>query len=68
MNSTVELMDIGMKCLIERLGLIDAERFISMIIREQSDYTEWRKHYFGDMTSEEFHKAAMEYGKTHTLS
>ena len=67
MNSNVELMDIGMKYLIERLGLIDAERFISMIIREQSDYTKWRQHYFGEMTSEEFHTAAMEYGKTHAL-
>ncbi len=67
MNSTVELMDIGMKYLIERLGLIDAERFISMIIRERSDYTKWRQHYFGEMTSEEFHEAAMEYGKTHSL-
>ena len=56
-----------MKYLIERLGLIDAERFISMIIREQSDYTKWRQHYFGEMTSEEFHKAAMDYGKTHAL-
>ena len=67
MNSTVELMDIGMKYLIERLGLIDAERFISMIIRERSDYTKWRQHYFGEMTSEEFHEAAIEYGKTHSL-
>ena len=67
MNSNLELMDIGMKYLIERLGLIDAERFISMIIREQSDYTKWRQHYFGEMTSEEFHKAAMDYGKTHAL-
>jgi hypothetical protein len=67
MNSNVELMDIGMKYLIERLGLIDAERFISMIIREQSDYTKWRQDYFGEMTSEEFHKAAMDYGKTHAL-
>jgi hypothetical protein len=67
MNSKVELMDIGMKYLIERLGLLDAERFISMIIREQSDYTKWRQHYFGEITSEEFHKAAIEYGKKHTL-
>ena len=37
MNST-ELMDKGITCLIEKMGVIEAERFISIIIREKSDY------------------------------
>ena len=67
MDSNVELMDIGMKCLVDRLGLIDAERFISIIIREQGDYTKWRQRYFDDISSDEFHKAAIQYGKEHSI-
>ena len=67
MNSSVELMDIGMKCLVERLGAIEAERFISIIIREQTDYTKWRQHYFGNITSDAFHQAAIQYGKEHSI-
>jgi len=37
------LMKTGMKVLIERLGNIDAERFVSILLREPFDYTEWRK-------------------------
>jgi hypothetical protein len=32
----------GMKTLLENLGRVDAERFISLIIREPFDYTVWR--------------------------
>lgn len=67
MNSITELMDIGMQCLIEKLGPVEAERFISIVIREQSDYTKWRQHYFANVTSDEFHQAAIEYGKTHKI-
>lgn len=33
MNSAVELMDAGFECLVERLGIVDAERFVAMIKR-----------------------------------
>ena len=61
--STMEIMDMGINCLIEKLGIIDTERFISIIIREKSDYTKWRQHYFADVSSDEFHAAAVAYGK-----
>lgn len=32
----------GMKILLDNLGMVDAERFISLIIREPFDYTVWR--------------------------
>ncbi len=67
MDSTVELMDIGMKCLVERLGLVEAERFISIIIRERGDYTKWRQRYFEDISSDNFHEAAIQYGKEHSI-
>ena len=32
----------GMKTLLDNLGMVDAERFISLILREPFDYTAWR--------------------------
>jgi len=32
----------GMSVLLEKLGRVDAERFVSLIIREPFDYTAWR--------------------------
>ncbi len=34
MSSAVELMDAGFACLVERLGVVDAERFVAMIKRD----------------------------------
>lgn len=66
-TSTAELMDIGINCLIEKLGTIEAERFISILLRERSDYTRWRRRYFADVSSEMFHEAAVAYGKANPL-
>ena len=61
MNSKV-LLDKGMECLLENLGLVEAERFIALINTDPFDYTKWRqKHLFKDMTVEDISKAAMEY-------
>jgi len=61
MNSRV-LLNKGMECLMQNLGLVEAERFIALINTEPFDYTEWRqKHLFKDMTVEEISKSAMEY-------
>jgi hypothetical protein len=60
-NSSV-LLNKGMECLMENLGLVDAERFISLIGSERFDYTEWRReNLFKDMTVEEISRAAMQY-------
>ena len=41
--------DVGMTVLLEKLGMVDAERFISLIIREPFDYTKWRTSLFSEM-------------------
>lgn len=46
MYSTVEIMDMGLACLVEKLGIVNAERFIAMIKRESFDYTTWQREYF----------------------
>jgi hypothetical protein len=49
MYAEMVLRDEGMKVLINNLGRVEAERFISLIIREPFDYTEWQKELFNDM-------------------
>jgi hypothetical protein len=61
MNSAL-LLDTGMQCLSEKLGPVEAERFIALIIREPFDYTEWRKTYlFDGMSVKEISNAAKAY-------
>ena len=37
------IMSAGMKCLIDKLGIVDAEIFISTLRESSFDYTEWRR-------------------------
>ena len=62
-TSSSEIMDRGINCLIEQLGIIETEQFISVLLREKSDYTKWRQQYFADVNSDEFYTSALEYGK-----
>jgi hypothetical protein len=49
----------AMNLLIEHLGLVDAERFINSILKDQFDYTEWRRdNLWKDKTIEEIHQEA----------
>jgi hypothetical protein len=60
MTETV-LLKTGMKILIEQLGNIEAEKFVSILLREPFDYTEWRKNNICvGMTVEEISKEAMQ--------
>ncbi|MDR2734072.1 MAG: hypothetical protein LBC99_05425 [Spirochaetota bacterium] len=42
--TTDAIMCAGMKCLIEKLGAVDAEIFLSIIKENAFDYTEWRQN------------------------
>ena len=66
-TSTTDIMDMGINCLLKNLGAIETERFISVLLREKSDYTKWRQRYFADVTSDEFHEAAVAYAKANPL-
>lgn len=59
--STVELMNKGMECLTEQMGIINAEQFISIILREKFDYTKWQRQHFDAKTPEEISREAVEY-------
>ena len=53
MSSDVELMNRGIDCLLEKLGVVETERFISVINREKFDYTKWQRKQFDRMDSDE---------------
>ena len=40
-------------------GKVDAERFISLIIKEPFDYTKWQKNLFPDADVRQLSKEAM---------
>lgn len=63
--STVELMNKGMACLTEHMGIVDAEQFISVILRERFDYTKWQRSHFDNKTPEEISREAVEFDQTH---
>ena len=56
----------GMRILSERLGLVGAERFISLLIREPFDYTKWQQDLYDDVPIEELcQKADAFWQQTH---
>jgi hypothetical protein len=59
MYAEMALREEGMKILINKLGQVEAERFISLIIREPFDYTEWQRDLFNDMSVKELSYLAM---------
>ena len=62
MNNDITLVQNALNILNEKLGLVETEKFISLINRNEGfDYTKWREHLFEDMTVEELSKKAMEY-------
>ena len=61
MRSNTVIKDEGMRILTEKLGPVDAERFVVLLRREPFDYTEWRQNLYKDMPLDEFLKNANDY-------
>ena len=45
----------------EQMGIVEAEHFISAIIREKFDYTKWQREYFDAKTPEEISAEASHF-------
>lgn len=50
-----------MRSLVDSLGVVDAERFITRLIREPFDYTKWQRISFNDMTHDEISAEAVSH-------
>jgi len=66
MYAEMALRKAGMKVLVNNLGKVEAERFISFIIREPFDYTEWQRDLFNDMSVKELSNLAMKEYNSNT--
>ena len=53
----------GMKVLTQHLGIVEAERFVTLIQREPFDYTEWRQRLFDDVPVDKFLEDAKRYSE-----
>ena len=53
MKTDTEIRTAGLKLLVEGLGKVEAERFISLILREPFDYTKWQRDLFVDKSVQE---------------
>ncbi|MFO1432122.1 MAG: hypothetical protein U1F76_18590 [Candidatus Competibacteraceae bacterium] len=58
-----ELKLRGIEALITALGVVQAERFVSLILREPFDYTQWQRDLWPDKSLEEISGLAMENWK-----
>jgi len=63
MRTDNEIKKQGLKALINYLGDVDAEKFISLIIKEPLDYTEWQKSLWEEKSVEQVSDEAMKYRK-----
>ncbi|MDR0793059.1 MAG: hypothetical protein LBE82_07100 [Chitinophagaceae bacterium] len=64
MTNSAVLLDRGIRCLNNELGIMDAERFVALLLREPFDYTEWRKNnLFVGMSVDEIIDEADKYCK-----
>lgn len=58
MKTDNELKSEGMEILRSRLGLVESERFIALVVRDTFDYTRWRQERWADTTVEELAEQA----------
>ncbi len=61
--ATIELLSRGMECLVESLGIVDAEYFIAAVRRERFDYTKWQSEHFEKMDLKTFVNNAKTYAE-----
>ena len=66
MHNTSAIMNKGMNLLLEKLGVLETEIFISHLLREPFDYTKWRRdNLYAGMSLHELNQKAAQYMKDH---
>jgi len=66
MYDTSAIMNRGMNYLLEKLGALETEIFISRLLREPFDYTKWRQdNLYDEMSLHELNQKAAQYAKDH---
>jgi len=60
MISDTLIKSSGMRVLAENLGTVEAERFISLVLREPFDYTIWQRDLYKNMSVKELYNKIKE--------
>lgn len=55
-----EILALGMKCLVDNFGIINAEHFINSVRSTCPDYTLWRRQIYDDMSLDDVMKMIKE--------
>ena len=58
----------GMDALFDKLGMVDAERFIFLTNKDNFDYTKWQRNLFENETVESLGKKVYEHCRNKELS
>jgi len=61
MKSDTMIRYEGMKLLREKMGLIEAEKFVTLIKREPFDYTDWQRKLWQGKSVDEIFEAAKQF-------
>ncbi|MGL6194833.1 MAG: hypothetical protein ACRC2T_08435 [Thermoguttaceae bacterium] len=65
MKTDVVLRSDGMRILAQHLGIVEAERFVTLIKRDPFDYTQWRQGLFQGVSLDDFLERAKDYSENH---
>ena len=68
MRNTAVIMSEGINCLLDHLGSVETEIFISNLLKEPFDYTEWQREHFAGTPLEDFNRQAAQYDEEHPFS
>jgi hypothetical protein len=68
MRSSAVIRKEGMECLIKSLGVVEAEVFISSLLRDSFNYTEWQRDYFSGIQLDDFLHNAQGYDQKNPFS
>jgi len=61
MRTDIFIKHDGFHAIFEKLDLVEVERFIALIKRDNFDYTEWRKTLWENVPVEDLSRKDMEY-------
>ena len=61
MRTDTVILQEGIIALKEKLGLLDSEKFINLVLREIFDYTVWQRSLWQDKTTNQIHDEAEKY-------
>lgn len=60
MTTDAEIKIRGLTVLADTLGHVEAERFVTLMLRDPFDYTEWQKRLWPERNVEDISSSAME--------